>query len=54
MEQKKIKELPFELVVGYLWGNLTSTMNYFGRFPQKNNKQNINTVFELFWDGISK
>ncbi len=54
MEQKKIKELPIEIVVGYLWGNLTSIMNYFRQFPEKNDKQNISMVFHLFWDGISR
>lgn len=54
MEQQKIKELPFELLAGYFWGNITSTMNYFIQFPQKNNRKNTELVFELFWDGISK
>ena len=54
MEQQKVKELPFELVVGNFWGNIASTMNYFEQFPQKNNKENTNLVFELFWDGISR
>ncbi len=53
-EQQEIKELPIELVVGYLWGNMTSTINYFTQFPQKNNKENRDMVFELFWDGIQK
>ncbi len=54
MEQQKVKELPSELVVGNFWGNIASTMNYFEQFPQKNNKENTNLVFELFWDGISR
>ncbi len=54
MEQQKIKEIPFELAIDYFWGNITSTMNYFRKYPQNNNKENLDLAFELFWDGISR
>jgi AcrR family transcriptional regulator len=54
IEKQKIKEIPFEMLMDYFWGNIIVTVGYFGKYPEKKNKKNLNLAFELLWDGISK
>lgn len=54
IEKQKIKEIPFEMVMEYFWGNIVATVSYFGKYPEKKNEKNLNTAFELLWDGLSK
>lgn len=53
IKDNELKEIPFELMIEYLWGNIVSTMNYFNRYPERLNEKNLEKSFELFWDGIS-
>lgn len=53
IEKHEIKEIPFGLVIDYFWGNITSTVNYFRKHPEKLNEKTRDLAFELFWDGIS-
>lgn len=54
IQDKKIKEVPFELILEYFWGNVVSTINYFKKYPDKLGEENLNKAFELFWDGVSR
>jgi len=51
---QKIKEISFEMVMDYFWGNVVATVTHFGKYPENLNKENLNIAFELLWDGISK
>ena len=52
--KQKIKEISFEMVMDYFWGNIVATVNHFEKYPEKLNEKNLNIAFELLWDGISK
>lgn len=54
LHDKELKEVPFEIMVEYFWGNIISTINYFNKYPEKLDDENLNQAFELFWDGISR
>ncbi len=54
IEKHEIKEISFELVIEYFWGNVVSTVNYFGKYPENLNEKNLDMAFGLFWSGISK
>jgi AcrR family transcriptional regulator len=54
LKEQEIKEVYFELAMDYLWGSVVSTVDHFGKYPEKFNEHNLNLAFELFWDGISK
>ena len=54
IKNNELKEVPFELMIEYFWGNIVSTINYFNKYPEKLNETNINQAFELFWDGVSE
>ena len=54
IRKQEIKEISFELAMEYFWGNVVSTVNYFDKYPEKIDKENLNQAFELFWDGISR
>ena len=52
--KQKIKEVSFEMVMDYFWGNIVTTVTHFEKYPEKLNKKNLDMAFELLWDGISK
>ena len=54
IERQEIKEISFELVLDYFWGNVVSAVTHFEKYPEKLNEKSLDMVFELFWDGISK
>lgn len=54
IQDKELKEVPFEIVVEYFWGSIVSTFNYFNKYPEKLGDENMDQAFELFWDGISR
>lgn len=54
LEKQKIKDVPYDLIVDYLWGSVVTTVNYFEKHPQKMNPQIRDLAFDLFWDGISR
>jgi AcrR family transcriptional regulator len=54
IEKQKIKEISFEMVMDYFWGNVVATVTHFEKYPENLNKENLNIAFELLWDGISK
>ena len=54
IEKQKIKEISFEMVLDYFWGNIVTAVIHFGKYPENLNEKNLDVVFELFWDGISK
>ncbi len=54
LKEQEIKEVYFELAMDYLWGSVVSTVDHFGKYPEKFNAHNLDLAFELFWDGISK
>ena len=54
IEKQKIKEIPFEMLMDYFWGNIIATVGYFEKYPEKLNEKDLNMAFELLWDGISK
>ncbi len=54
IHDKEIKEVPFELILEYFWGNVVSTINYFNKYPDKLGEENLDKAFELFWDGVSR
>ena len=54
IEKQKIKEIPFEMIMDYVWGNVVAMVNYFGKYPENLNEGNLDLAFELLWDGISK
>ncbi|HML04258.1 MAG TPA: TetR/AcrR family transcriptional regulator [Methanobacterium sp.] len=54
IEMNEIKEIPFEMIIDYLWGNIISTVDYFGKYPENLDEKNLDLAFDLFWDGISK
>lgn len=53
IEDKELKEVSFEIIIEYFWGNVVSTVNYFNKYPKKLGKKNLDNAFELFWDGVS-
>jgi AcrR family transcriptional regulator len=48
-----LKDVPFEIMIEYFWGNIVSTINYFNKYPEKLNETNLNQSFEILWDGVS-
>ncbi len=54
IQDREIKEVPFELILEYFWGNIVSTISYFNKYPDKLGEENLDKAFELFWDGISR
>ena len=54
IKNQEIKELSFELIMDYFWGNIVATVGHFGKYPEKMNEKNMDMAFELLWDGISK
>jgi AcrR family transcriptional regulator len=53
-KEQEIKEIYFELAMDYFWGSVVSTVDHFGKYPEKFNERNLDLAFELFWDGISR
>ena len=53
IKDKELKEVPFEIMIEYFWGNIVSTINYFNKYPHKLDKNSLKQAFELFWDGVS-
>ncbi len=51
---KELKDVSFELMLEYFWGNVVSTINYFNKYPEKLGEEDIDKAFELFWDGVSR
>lgn len=49
-----LKEISFEMMAEYFWGNIISTFSYFNKYPEKLSDENMDQAFELFWDGISR
>jgi len=54
IEKRMIKLVYNEMIVDYFWGNIYSTVSHFLKYPEKLSEKNIDRVFELFWDGISR
>lgn len=54
IQDKELKEVPFEIMIEHFWGNVVSTINYFNKYPDKLEEKNLNQAFELFWDGVSR
>ena len=52
--KQKIKEISFEMIMDYFWGNVVTVVTHFEKYPEKLNEKNLDTAFELLWDGISK
>jgi AcrR family transcriptional regulator len=53
IKNKELKNVPFEMMIEYFWGNVVSTINYFNKHPEKLVEKKLNHAFELFWDGVS-
>ena len=53
LEHKELKNISFEIIVEFFWGNVVSTINYLNKYPDKLNKKTLDDAFELFWSGIS-
>ncbi|MBI5680323.1 MAG: TetR/AcrR family transcriptional regulator [Methanobacterium sp.] len=54
LEKQKIKDVPYELIMDYLWGNVVTSVSYFEKYPDKRNSEIKDMAFDLFWDGISR
>jgi AcrR family transcriptional regulator len=54
IRDKEVKEVPFEIVLEFFWGNVVSTLNYLNKYPEKLGDETLDQAFELFWDGISR
>ncbi len=54
IQDKEIKEVPFEIILEFFWGNVVSTLNYINKYPEKLGAETLDQSFELFWDGISR
>ena len=53
IEEQRIKNVSYELIVDILWGNIVATVNHLEKYPEKMNEETRNIAFDLFWDGIS-
>lgn len=53
IEKQKIKNVSYELIMDFLWGNIVATVNHLEKYPEKKNKEIRDMAFDLFWDGIS-
>lgn len=53
IQDKELKEVSFDIIIEYFWGNIVSTINYLNKYPEKLGKTNLDEAFELFWSGIS-
>jgi AcrR family transcriptional regulator len=54
LENKKIKNVSYELIMDFLWGSVVATVNHLDSHPEKMGEETKEMAFELFWDGISK
>lgn len=50
---EELKDVSFEIMIEFFWGNVVSTINYFNKYPEKLVNENLDKSFELFWDGVS-
>lgn len=53
IEEQKIKNVSYELIMDFLWGNIVATVNHLEKHPEKRNGKTRDIAFDLFWDGIS-
>jgi AcrR family transcriptional regulator len=54
IEKQEIKDVPYELIADYLWGNIVTTVTYLEKYPAEKNSEIKEMSFDLFWDGISR
>ena len=54
IRKQKIKEISFEMILDYFWGNVVTIVTHFEKYPEKLNEKNLDIAFGLLWDGISK
>lgn len=57
VENQKIKNVSYELIMDFLWGSIVATVNHLEKYPQGNGEKTTEEIkemaFDLFWDGIS-
>jgi len=53
IEKQKIKNVSYELIMDFLWGNIVATVTHLEKYPEKKNEKTREIAFDLFWDGIS-
>ncbi len=54
LKKQEIKNIPYELIVDFLWGSIVATVGHIENYPEKAGDKIKEQAFDLFWDGISQ